>query len=72
MDELSRGYFGDDRMKAYVNSCSARKSAAASRRCKHQHEVGSDLGDTFKEMVAGERALKAGGHANTMNQFAAE
>lgn len=23
-------------------------------------------------MVAGERALKAGGHANTMNQFAAE
>jgi isocitrate lyase len=39
---------------------------------KHQHEVGSDLGDTFKEMVGGERALKAGGHANTMNQFAAE
>ena len=37
-----------------------------------EREVGSDLGDTFKEMVAGERALKAGGHANTMNQFAAE
>ena len=36
---------------------------------KHQHEVGSDLGDTFKEMVGGERALKAGGHANTMNQL---
>ncbi|MGD9862526.1 MAG: isocitrate lyase/phosphoenolpyruvate mutase family protein [Pseudodonghicola sp.] len=31
---------------------------------KHQHEVGSDLGDSFKEMV--------GGAANTMNQFAAE
>ena len=39
---------------------------------RHQHEVGSDLGDTFNEMVSGERALKAGGHANTMNQFAAE
>ena len=38
---------------------------------KHQHEVGSDLGDTFKEMVSGERALKAGGGANTMLQFAA-
>lgn len=39
---------------------------------KHQHEVGSDLGDTFKEMIAGECALKAGGRASTMNQFAAE
>jgi isocitrate lyase len=38
---------------------------------RHQHEVGSDLGDTFKEMVGGDRALKAGGHGNTMNQFAA-
>jgi isocitrate lyase len=36
---------------------------------KHQHEVGSDLGDTFKEMVSGDRALKAGGAHNTMRQF---
>lgn len=36
-----------------------------------QHEVGPDLGDAFKEMVGGERALQAGGQANAMNQFAA-
>ena len=47
----------------------ARRGVAAVR---HQHEVGSDLGDSFKEMVAGDRALKAGGHGNTMSQFAAE
>lgn len=72
MDELSRGYFGDDRMKAYVNTVQREEIRRGVSAVKHQHEVGSDLGDTFKEMVAGERALKAGGHANTMNQFAAE
>jgi isocitrate lyase len=72
MDELSRGYFGDDRMKAYVNSVQREEIRRGVSAVKHQHEVGSDLGDTFKEMVAGERALKAGGHGNTMSQFAAE
>lgn len=72
VDELSRGYFGDDRMKAYVNTVQREEIRRGISAVKHQHEVGSDLGDTFKEMVAGERALKAGGHANTMNQFAAE
>jgi isocitrate lyase len=72
MDELSRGYFGDQRMQAYVNSVQREEIRRGVSAVKHQHEVGSDLGDTFKEMVAGERALKAGGHANTMNQFAAE
>ena len=72
MDELSRGYFGEDRMKAYVNSVQREEIRRGVSAVKHQHEVGSDLGDSFKEMVAGERALKAGGHANTMNQFAAE
>ncbi len=72
MDELSRGYFGPDRMKAYVNSVQREEIRRGVSAVKHQHEVGSDLGDTFKEMVAGERALKAGGHGNTMNQFAAE
>ena len=72
MDELSRGYFGPDRMKAYVNTVQREEIRRGVSAVKHQHEVGSDLGDTFKEMVAGERALKAGGHANTMNQFAAE
>ena len=72
MDELSRGYFGADRMKAYVNSVQREEIRRGVSAVKHQHEVGSDLGDAFKEMVAGERALKAGGHANTMSQFAAE
>lgn len=71
VDELSRGYFGDDKMKAYVVSVQREEIRRGVSAVKHQHEVGSDLGDTFKEMVGGERALKAGGHANTMNQFAA-
>ncbi|MFG1296657.1 isocitrate lyase [Xanthobacter variabilis] len=72
MDELSHGYFGPDRMKAYVNTVQREEIRRGVSAVRHQHEVGSDLGDTFKEMVGGERALKAGGHANTMNQFAAE
>jgi isocitrate lyase len=72
MDELSRGYFGPDRMKSYVNTVQREEIRRGVSAVKHQHEVGSDLGDTFKEMVAGERALKAAGHGNTMSQFAAE
>ncbi|CAH1658890.1 Isocitrate lyase [Hyphomicrobiales bacterium] len=71
VDELAQGYFGADRMKAYVNTVQREEIRRGISAVKHQHEVGSDLGDSFKEMVAGERALKAGGHANTMNQFAA-
>ena len=72
VDQLSQGYFGEDRMLAYVRSVQRQEIRRGVSAVKHQHEVGSDLGDTFKEMVGGERALKAGGHANTMNQFAAE
>ncbi|MFG6081721.1 isocitrate lyase [Paracoccus litorisediminis] len=72
VDELSRGYFGDQKMLAYVKTVQREEIRRGVSAVKHQHEVGSDLGDTFKEMVGGERALKAGGHANTMNQFAAE
>ncbi|MGC9449427.1 isocitrate lyase [Cereibacter johrii] len=72
MDELSRGYFGEQKMLAYVATVQREEIRRGVSAVKHQHEVGSDLGDTFKEMVAGERALKAGGQANTMNQFAAE
>jgi isocitrate lyase len=68
-DELSRGYFGADRMLAYVNTVQREEIRRGVSAVKHQHEVGSDLGDSFKEMVAGDRALKAGGAANTMNQF---
>ncbi len=71
MDELSSDYFGEDRMLAYVNTVQREEIRRGISAVKHQHEVGSDLGDAFKEMVAGERALKAGGHANTMNQFEA-
>lgn len=72
MDELTTGYFGEDRMLAYVATVQRAEIRRGISAVKHQHEVGSDLGDTFKEMVAGDRALKAGGHGNTMNQFAAE
>ena len=71
VDELAQGYFGPDRMKAYVNTVQREEIRRGVSAVRHQHEVGSDLGDTFKEMVSGERALKAGGHANTMSQFAA-
>ena len=72
VDDLSRGYFGEDKMLAYVRTVQREEIRRGISAVRHQHEVGSDLGDTFKEMVSGERALKAGGHANTMNQFAAE
>lgn len=68
-DELSRGYFGEDRMLAYVKHVQREEIRRGVSAVKHQHEVGSDLGDTFKEMVGGDRALKAGGAHNTMNQF---
>ena len=69
MDDLSKGYFGDRKMEAYVNTIQREEIRNGVSAVKHQHEVGSDLGDTFKEMVAGEAALKAGGTHNTMNQF---
>ncbi|MGZ9811182.1 isocitrate lyase [Pseudoroseicyclus sp. H15] len=72
VDELSMGYFGEEKMLAYVKTVQRAEIRRGISAVKHQHEVGSNLGDTFKEMVSGERALKAGGHANTMNQFAAE
>lgn len=71
-DELSRGYFGEDKMLAYVATVQREEIRRGISAVRHQHEVGSDLGDTFKEMVSGERALKASGAHNTMNQFAAE
>jgi isocitrate lyase len=71
-DELSHGYFGEDRMLAYVATVQREEIRRGISAVRHQHEVGSDLGGTFKEMVSGERALKAGGAHNTMNQFAAE
>ena len=70
MDDLSEGYFGEDKMLAYVRGIQRAEIRRSVSAVKHQHEVGSDLGDTFKEMTGGDRALKAGGEHNTMNQFA--
>ena len=36
---------------------------------KHQDLAGSNVGDDHKEYFLGEKALLAGGAANTMNQF---
>ena len=69
MNDLSEGYFGEDKMLAYVANVQREEIRKSVSAVKHQHEVGSDLGDTFKEMTGGERALKAGGTHNTMNQF---
>ena len=70
MNDLSEGYFGKQKMLAYVKEIQREEIRTGVSAVKHQHEVGSDLGDTFKEMTGGERALKAGGEHNTMNQFA--
>ena len=70
MDTLSEGYFGEDKMLAYVRGVQRQEIRRGVSAVRHQHEVGSDLGDTFKEMTGGDRALKAGGEHNTMNQFA--
>lgn len=70
-DDLAEGYFGNDKMLAYVANIQREEIRRGVSAVKHQHEVGSDLGDTFKEMTGGDRALKAGGAHNTMNQFEA-
>ena len=70
MNDLSEGYFGEQKMLAYVKEIQREEIRRSVSAVRHQHEVGSDLGDTFKEMTGGDRALKAGGEHNTMNQFA--
>lgn len=69
MNDLSEGYFGDQKMLAYVKNIQREEIRTNVSAVKHQHEVGSNLGDNFKEMTGGEKALKAGGKHNTMNQF---
>jgi len=68
-DSLSEGYFGNDGMLAYVlgvQRAELRRDLAA---VKHQDLAGSNIGDDHKEYFLGEKALLAGGAANTMNQF---
>lgn len=68
-DNLSKGYFGDQGMLAYVEGVQRKEIREGIATVKHQDMAGSNIGDDHKEFFAGEAALKAGGKANTMNQF---
>jgi isocitrate lyase len=70
-DNLAREYFGEAGMLGYVKNVQREEIRQGIACVKHQNMSGSDIGDDHKEMFAGEAALKAGGSANTMNQFAA-
>ena len=72
MHELSKGYFGDQGMLAYVAGVQRKEIREGVACVKHQAMAGSDIGDDHKEIFAGEQALKAGDDSkNTMNQFSA-
>jgi isocitrate lyase len=68
-DILAEGYFGDLGMLAYVRDIQRQEIRRDQASVKHQDLAGSNIGDDHKEYFNGERALKAGGEANTMNQF---
>jgi isocitrate lyase len=70
-DNLARDYFGEMGMLGYVAGVQRKEIREGIACVRHQNMAGSDLGDDHKEAFAGEAALKAGGGANTMNQFAA-
>jgi isocitrate lyase len=70
-DNLAKEYFGDAGMLGYVKNVQREEIRQGIACVKHQNMSGSDIGDDHKEYFAGEAALKAGGAANTMNQFAA-
>jgi isocitrate lyase len=68
-DVLSEGYFGDLGMLAYVRDVQRQEIRKDLAAVKHQDLAGSNVGDDHKEYFLGEKALLAGGAANTMNQF---
>lgn len=70
-DNLAKEYFGEQGMLGYVKNVQRQEIRQGIACVKHQNMSGSDIGDDHKEYFAGEAALKAGGAANTMNQFAA-
>ena len=70
-DNLAKEYFGEAGMLGYVKNVQRQEIRQNIACVKHQNMAGSDIGDDHKEYFAGEAALKAGGSANTMNQFAA-
>ena len=69
-DTLSKEYFGELGMLGYVLHVQREEIRKGIACVKHQIMSGSNIGDDHKEYFAGEAALKAGGKANTMNQFA--
>jgi len=69
VDLLSEGYFGAMGMLAYVKGVQRREIRRDLASVKHQDLAGSNIGDDHKEYFLGEKALLAGGAANTMNQF---
>ncbi|MGS2716950.1 isocitrate lyase [Eionea flava] len=69
-DILAQGYFGDDGMLAYVKGVQRQEIRRGIATVKHQDMAGSNLGDDHKQYFSGEKALKAEGEDNTMNQFA--
>ena len=68
-DTLAEGYFGDLGMLAYVRDVQRKEIRSNLSAVKHQDLAGSNIGDDHKEYFLGEKALLAGGTANTMNQF---
>ncbi|MEM9621562.1 MAG: isocitrate lyase [Pseudomonadota bacterium] len=68
-DTLTGGYFGDLGMLAYVRDVQRQEIRNDLAAVKHQDLAGSNVGDDHKEYFLGEKALLAGGTANTMNQF---
>ncbi|NNC23532.1 isocitrate lyase [Salinisphaera sp. USBA-960] len=68
-DQLTRNYFGDDAMFAYVRDVQREEIRDSIATVKHQDMAGSNIGDDHKEFFSRENALKAGGVDNTMNQF---
>ena len=68
-DILAEGYFGAEGMLAYVLGVQRQEIRRGLSAVKHQDLAGSNIGDDHKEYFLGEKALLAGGAANTMNQF---
>lgn len=69
MNDLTKGYFGEDGMLAYVKGVQRQEIRKGVSCVKHQRMAGSNLGDDHKAFFGGDKALKAGGKKNTSNQF---
>jgi isocitrate lyase len=69
MNDLTKGYFSEEGMLAYVKGVQRQEIRNNVSCVKHQRMAGSDLGDDHKSFFAGDKAIKAGGGKNTSNQF---